>query len=363
MIDVLIAGGGVGGCAAAIRLGRLGFSVAVLDVPRQARHQVGETLGPSIRPLLADLRLWDQFLSDGHTRCYGMRSAWGQTELYSNDFVAHPHGSGWHIDRVRFDAMLARAARDAGAVFYPDAPPDGMEETASGWKVSVRSAAGPFDLNARFLVDSTGRSACVARRLGAQRIALDRGVAVARCYSLPPGQAGPDSFTLVESSQDGWWYSSFLPSGQVVALYFTDPEFRLRAELPPHTAARVRGGQCASGPAVYPGSSSYLNRIAGRKWLALGDAACTWDPLSSQGIAKALRSSLAAAAAIAGHFAGDANAVRDYGAQARDNFRRYAQVRQYYYRREQRWPASLFWKRRQASHALLSARASSPGPE
>jgi flavin-dependent dehydrogenase len=363
MIDVLIAGGGVAGSAAATRLARLGFSVAVLDVPRQARHPIGETLGPSIRPLLTDLRLWDQFLSDGHTPCYGMHSAWGQPELYCNDFVAHPYGSGWHIDRVRFDAMLAHAASEAGSAFYPDSPPDSIEETAAGWKATARRAAGPLELTSRFLVDATGRSACIARRLGAQRIALDRGVAVARCYALPPRQAGPDSFTLVESSQDGWWFSSFLASGQVIALYFTDPEFRLRAELPPHTAARLRGGQCASGPAVYPGSSSYLNRIAGRKWLALGDAACTWDPLSSQGIAKALRSSQAAAAAIAAHFAGDSNAVRNYAAQARDNFRKYAQVRRYYYLREQRWPASLFWKRRQASHALLSARPNSPGPE
>lgn len=161
-------------------------------------------------------------------------------------------------------------------------------------------------------------------------------------YPLSP----PDTSQPIPASEAAAWASV--------------PKFT--GNLPPHTAARVRGGQCASGPAVYPGSSSYLNRIAGRKWLALGDAACTWDPLSSQGIAKALRSSQAAAA-IAGHFAGDANAVRDYAAQARDNSRRYAQVRQYYYRREQRWPASLFWKRRQASHALLSARASSPGPE
>ena len=44
----------------------------------------------------------------------GIASAWGQAELYDNDFIVNPHGPGWHVDRRRFDAMLARAAEESG---------------------------------------------------------------------------------------------------------------------------------------------------------------------------------------------------------------------------------------------------------
>jgi flavin-dependent dehydrogenase len=278
-----------------------------------------------------------------------MYSAWGRPELYSNDFVFHPQGSGWHIDRSRFDAMLAEAARVAGSAVYAGTTPVGIEEIDEGWNVSVRSAGGILNLKARFLVDATGRSACVARRMGAQRFRLDRGVAVTRCYQLPPGQV-PDSFTLVEASPNGWWYSALLPYNQMAVQFITDPEFRLQTEMPEHTAARLRGSSCVTGPKVYSASSGYLDRVAGHKWLALGDAASTWDPLSAQGIAKALRSGLAAANAVPRHFAGEGDAITDYAAEARNNFTRYAKARQHYYGLEKRWPASLFWQRRQALH-------------
>jgi hypothetical protein len=34
-------------------------------------------------------------------------SAWGSDKVYSNDFIFHPYGVGWHIDRTCFDGMLA----------------------------------------------------------------------------------------------------------------------------------------------------------------------------------------------------------------------------------------------------------------
>ena len=39
----------------------------------------------------------------------------GGDELYENHFIFNPYGRGWHLDRQRFDTMLAEAARLAGA--------------------------------------------------------------------------------------------------------------------------------------------------------------------------------------------------------------------------------------------------------
>jgi 2-polyprenyl-6-methoxyphenol hydroxylase-like FAD-dependent oxidoreductase len=157
---------------------------------------------------------------------------------------------------------------------------------------------------------------------------------------------GPGFFTLVSASPNGSGILRCFRTTMAVQ-FFTDPEFRLQTEMPEHTAARLRGSSCVTGPKVYSASSGYLDRVAGHKWLALGDAASTWDPLSAQGIAKALRSGLAAVDAIPRHFAGEGDAITDYAAEARNNFTRYAKARQHYYGLERRWPASLFWQRRQ----------------
>lgn len=209
----------------------------------------------------------------------------------------------------------------------------------------------------RFLVDATGRTAVVARRMGARRLTLDRTVAVMRAYELPSGKAAPDSFTLVETSPNGWWYSGLLPSGQLAALYFTYPEFRREVELPPHTRARLQDSGCLARPRLLCASSSVLDRAAGPDWLAVGDAASTWDPLSSQGILKALRSSAMTVDAIATYLAGDASAISGYAAYTRAGFARYLEVPHHYYNREQRGPESSFWQRR---HCLPTVESSKP---
>ena len=59
--------------------------------------------------------MWEPFLAAGHLPSPGVLSVWGEEELYQTHFIFNPYGQGWHLDRQRFDAMLAQAARQAGA--------------------------------------------------------------------------------------------------------------------------------------------------------------------------------------------------------------------------------------------------------
>jgi flavin-dependent dehydrogenase len=75
----------------------------------------------------------------------------------------------------------------------------------------------------------------------------------------------------------------------------------------PVIGAMLRG-VCPRGPVVVrPAQSGHLAPVAGDDWLAVGDAAAGFDPLSSQGIAKALRSGI-----FASYWIGDLLTRGDY---------------------------------------------------
>ena len=360
MVDVVILGGGAAGCATALALARRGTSAVVVDRTRRSQERIGETLAPSICNILAELGVWKRFLQHGHERSCGVYSAWGSASLYSNDYVFHPYGVGWHIDRTRFDSMLADAAHEAGAIVYRNARVVGHRATEAGWEVVVQDKHHRVRLSAKVLVDATGRAACIARRMGAKPIAFDRLIGVAHFYDVTPAERMADSFTLLEAVPQGWWYSAFLPGNRLVVVFFTDPDLRHNVEPASHTRSRIAKCGPASEPMVCAAHSSCLDRAAGSGWLAVGDAASAWDPLSSQGIAKALRSGVAAAESIVDRLSGDAAAFARYAEDAQAQVERYLNTYRHYYRREMRWPGAPFWRRRHGLRVLPATPQRSP---
>jgi hypothetical protein len=100
------------------------------------------------------------------------------------------------------------------------------------------------------------------------------------------------------------------------------------------------------GPSVHAAHSQRLARITGAAWLAVGDAATTFDPLSSQGICKGLRTGIMAAYAIGDYFKGSSAGLEKYEAIVAREFEEYLRVRADYYGRERRWCDAPFWHRR-----------------
>ena len=92
--------------------------------------------------------------------------------------------------------------------------------------------------------------------------------------------------------------------------------------------------------------SEVLECSSGARWLATGDAALSFDPLSAQGIYQALRSGLLAAKTIEAAFRGDNGAAAEWSSRNRHSFEGYLRTRQAYYGLERRWPGSAFWQRR-----------------
>ena len=114
-----------------------------------------------------------------------------------------------------------------------------------------------------------------------------------------------------------------------------------------HTCSRLKDFEVStSSLRVVSANSSHLAQASNGKWLAVGDAANAFDPLSGQGIYKALQSGILAAKAINEHLDGNALALAEYDQAMKQDYARYLQLRSEFYACESRWPDSIFWQRR-----------------
>lgn len=380
--DVVIAGGGPAGAATAIALARAGRDVLLVAGSDDAEFRIGEGLPPNARALLRDLGVLERVLADGHRASPGTCAFWGDTTAHANDFLFQLHGHGLQLDRRRFDAMLRDAAAQAGAEVMADAlvrivaAGDATRpHTIALRPVDVQAHGRVESIEADWLIDATGRAASIARALGARKVAHDAQIAFhQRLHSAHDDDH--DGRTWVEAVEDGWWYSVLLPSRQRLVAFLTDADlcdhrrlldddglWRALADAPAlHALCAAHGYAPVSRALGADASGCHLDRAAGPRWLAVGDAALAFDPLSSKGIANALYTGLRAADALLRHGRGDIDALDAHARHLLDIHRVYREQLCAFHAMERRWPEAPYWSRRQALPATenLSPRAPTP---
>jgi len=359
-----VIGGGLAGSTAALVLARAHFSVVIVDTSNDRNWKVGESLPPEAGTLLRKLGVWERFIKDSHLPSYGNRSAWGAPYIEDNDFVFNPYGHGWHLDRHQFNAMLANAAVTAGAVrLCRTKLLDWQCTQQNRWLLNLLSVGQHASLQADWIIDASGRTSFFAQRQGVKRQVYDRlisAVMLLEADTSKPKQGEDDSFSLIEAAPEGWWYSAFIPNRRLVVAYMSDGDLVARRYfrtveswqtlLSQSDATWKRVQYCHYRPVGIPqivlANSTCLTAAAGRSWLAAGDAAAAYDPLSSQGISVALATGLDAATSIQAYMSGEETALEHYSHRIKRMYADYLLQREAYYRMEQRWPTSPFWQRR-----------------
>ncbi|TWV38551.1 NAD(P)/FAD-dependent oxidoreductase [Streptomyces misionensis] len=318
---------------------------------------------PAARMLLHDLGVDPTALDRDHRVCHGTVSAWGSPDPRHVHFINDPHGHGWHLHRPAFDHLLRSRARacdvrvaEHTTVGHPVRDPGG------GRRVTVTARGVHRPLRCRWLVDATGRRARVATRCGASRHRHDRLIAVHLRLADDPHDR--EHLSLVESAPDGWWYTAPChPTGRLAA-YFTHSDlapprlntldvFLDRLATTTHTAARAVGRTPWPGavPRRCAAHTARLRPAAGDGWIAVGDAATAYDPISSQGILTALYTGVCGAEAVHARLDGDPDALARYAARLHETFEHYLLGHRAVHSWERRRPAGPFWRRRQAPTA------------
>ncbi len=362
MVDVLVVGGGPAGAAAAAAVHAEGLNVALVDAMRHRRPAPGESLPPGTDSVLEDIFGASALDREYHRHSFGNRSAWGGTGLDATEFMNNPFGHGWHVDRAALEYSLLDRLRSQGVGVCSDSRVAGQTWADDHWHVKLGDQRAPT-VRARAIVDATGRAARIARSQGARRRRLDRLVAA---YWLLAVGHGPDrdSTTLVEAVADGWWYTTPVPSDRRVIAFLTDSDlfprrharsardWHERLQRAPHVRQELAAHGCRlhATPLIVDAGVAYLEQPAGTGWVAAGDAAVSFDPLSSQGILTALVMGRAAGHAVAALLIGsDQQPLIRWGAEYARLLENHLGLRAACYALERRWPAAPFWARRHAA--------------
>lgn len=333
--DVLVVGAGPAGASVARRLAGVGVDVLLLDAAAFPRSKpCGDCLSPGATPLLRELGVLERLERRAPGRLDGWRIRTPGGVWFGGCFGAADDGGsprrGLALPRRELDDVLAAAAVDAGARLRERIRVYGLLRE-DGRVVGVRArdeAGASIDLRARVVVGADGLRSTVARRMaGVRRGPRDRLAVVGRFRGVAPprpedGAAGSGGrpnrrqhddasprFGEMRLSRDGMlglapigenrWNATLVVPRERASRLAPDPERYVRRRLEAHGVggrfrhARRIGDLEVTGPFEVTPRRSTLPGV-----LLAGDAAGYFDPLTGQGIHRALVTGRAAAVAV-----------------------------------------------------------------
>jgi flavin-dependent dehydrogenase len=363
--EVLIVGGGPAGLATAIELARQGLAAMVIERSAYDDLRIGEHLQPASVLRLRAMSSRSNLPLDGHFASAGVVAYWGSGAASHMDYFLHAGQHGLNLSRPRFDAELARACELSGVTVRRFSSLLRAVRKDSTWDVEILADGAVTPLSTSIIVDATGRAATFARRQGARVRAHDRQVAVVAFANNANGEV-PHTRSIVEAAEPGWWYGAAIGLERSICMLVTDDDLLPKgAKTNLHAwwleqlgrTTQVKHRFRAFEPErlfVRSARSQHLDVGYGVGWLAVGDAALAFDPLSSQGIANALEHGKRAAASIAAHVLGDHASLETFARDLQRGYAAYRSTRTRYYRLETRWRQSMFWKRRHEDAIITS---------
>lgn len=285
MREVIVAGGGPAGLAAAIAARHAGLDVSVFDC---ARPPIDKACGEGIMPdgLEALARLGVSIPAEHSSAFRGIRfvdDAHSVAARFSS-------GAGLGVRRVILHNLLVQHATALGVELNWGARVTG----ASGEAITVDGQRIPF----RWLVCADGQNSLLRRKSGlfpAPAVRMRYGFR--RHYKLRPWT----DFVEVHWAQCGQMYVTPIADDEVSVAFITrDLETRFDAALPRFSrlAARLDGAAIAGATIGAVTASRRMRRVYNGHVALIGEAAGSMDAITGEGLSMAFRQAIALAAAM-----------------------------------------------------------------
>jgi flavin-dependent dehydrogenase len=314
--DVIIAGAGLAACSTAMVLRQAGFSVAMFDEVPVGAVKIGEALPGAAKRLLLRLGIGDLsgiLPSTAFRPCLANVSAWKSEHWTYKDAIMNPEGGGWHLCRDQFDAAIRQFALQKGVVYFPSKIAQVTQTPdAADFSILLKKNMdnGINHFKSTWIIDATGRSSYICKNFFKVKKTVYSAQMAAVAWLKCSATDDADQTTRIKSIDDnGWYYTARLPNATRVIAAFGTVErianFRRapaslieafnRCQLLPDV---LQTSDLLYAPKVADASVTKLEQVAGKNWFAVGDAALSFDPLSSQGMFFALYSGIQAAETI-----------------------------------------------------------------
>lgn len=302
--DVIIIGGGPGGSTAGLLLAKAGARVLILERATFPRFHIGESLLPRNFPLIQELGLEAKLRELPHVPKLGVEFGLGDgspTARFTFDQGLLPGSETVNIARAPFDAMLLKAARDAGAEVRENTTVRKIIRLSDG---DVRVDADGEEISARYLIDASGQGTVVARHLGTRRPSDEpclQKIAYFEHFEnvqRAAGSAGGHPFLAM--CEEGWFWLIPLDDRRTSVGLVLDASAARSLDVPANRMLAWGIERCpavrdrmreASGPPTNQVTAdfSYTCRpYAGPGYFLVGDAAAFLDPIFSTGVTLAM---------------------------------------------------------------------------
>ena len=334
--DLIVIGAGPGGSAAASIAARGGLRTLLLERDAAPVFKIGESLMPDTHGVFEKMGALEAMQKsdfvEKHSVQFFTRTGKASMPFYfEKERPGDDSARTWQVRRSEFDQLLIDIAAGQGAevhrgvnvrdVLFEDGRAVGVRASAAGNGGSVAPAA-------RVVIDATGQSALLARRLELGRV--DYGLRHASIYTHFRGavrdEGKDEGATLILHTKSGDCWFWYIPlAGDVVSVGVVGPMDTLirDREGRPHEIFFDEVRNCAEierriaparqcRPVSVMKDFSYRNeKMAGEGWIAIGDAFSFIDPVYSSGVFLALKSGeLAAEASIEAIAANDVSGER-----------------------------------------------------
>jgi flavin-dependent dehydrogenase len=282
IFDVVIAGAGPAGCAAAIRAATSGLRVALIERAAFPRVLPGEALHPGVDELFAELGVRKAIAAASFTKCPG----WILEHSGERTFIPFMGRSGLQFGyqtwRAELDSILLARARETGVRVAQPANIDTViheDDRVVGVEVNGERWLG------RYVVDASGATGWLSRRLQLD-VQQFSPMLVARYAYYRDDRAGV--IPEFREHSCGWTWLARLKKDHCQCVQLS---LAAGADLPPvpdgvPCDTRFRGANV---------TWRLVKECAGAGYFLCGDAAAVLDPAASSGVARALGSGLKAA--------------------------------------------------------------------
>lgn len=352
--DVIVVGGGPAGSTTATLVAQQGYHVLLLERDVTSPFQVGESLMPGTYRTFERLGMLKALEASSFPRKYSVQffgaSGRGSAPFYFQEFDLHESAVTWQVVRSQFDDMMMANARDKGAQVIEGVPVREVLFDGDERAIGVRAAFGDAEreVNSKVVVDATGQSALIARRIGTKK--LEPNLKKASIFTHFTGglrdEGIDEGATLIlhtRHRQSWFWYIP-LPDDRVSVGVVGDLDYLLRGrdgsaeeifaqelELCEQMQQRLATAEQAMPVKVTQDFSYRADRIAGDGWVMVGDAFGFVDPIYSSGVYLALVSGEMAADAIVEGLATDDTSAAQLGSFEEEYLRCMEAVRRLVY--------------------------------